>query len=121
MYKLISQSNYFEDDLFEVVCKNRGIKDIAFIKNPTNKHNGHYSQLARMDKAINIVSYFRGRESSEIGIVVDSDADTRWVYFSNDFISLSRKIFSSFQPTLFYSQWKAAWYHRRSYTMGFRE
>lgn len=72
MYKLISPSNYFEDDLLKVVCRNRKV-DLEQIKNPSINNTVHHSNLQRLRNAVNVVSAF-SRKESRVGIVVDSDA-----------------------------------------------
>lgn len=72
MYKLISQSDYFNDDLLQVVCRNRKV-DINQIKNPSENSTIHYSNLQRLGRAVEVVSAFR-RKESRVGIIVDSDA-----------------------------------------------
>jgi len=73
-YKQISKANYFTCDLLETVCNNRGV-DTNKIKNPSIEDTIHYSKLLRLDKVVNAIKIFSKRESSEIGIIVDSDAD----------------------------------------------
>lgn len=77
MYKLINEkANYFMDDLLETVCKNRGVDDVNFIKNPTDKYNGHYSQLVNMDKALKVFDAFiQTGEVIDVGTIPDSDMD----------------------------------------------
>jgi len=74
IYKLKSPSNYFENDLLEVVAKNRNA-DLHKIKNPSKDDVIHYSKLLRIDKVVNAVRVFSKRESSKVGVVVDSDTD----------------------------------------------
>jgi len=74
MYKLISESDYYKEDLLEVVARNRN-KDLNKIKNPSINDIIHHSKLNKMDKVVNAIVTFGKRESSEVGIVVDSDTD----------------------------------------------
>lgn len=74
-YSLISQSNYFIDNLLDVVMRNRGIKCPDKIKNPSAKDVIHYSKLKNIDKLISVFDVYVQRESSELGIIVDSDCD----------------------------------------------
>lgn len=74
MYKLISESDYYKEDLLEVVARNRN-KDLNKIKNPSINDIIHYSKLNKIDKVVNAIITFGKRESSEVGIEVDSDAD----------------------------------------------
>ena len=74
MYKLISNSNVFTDDILDVVCKNRGV-DKNKIKNPSVEDVIHYSKLKNIDKAVQLFKTITKRESSELAIVVDSDPD----------------------------------------------
>lgn len=74
MYKLISNSNVFTEDILDVVCKNRGV-DKNKIMNPSFDDVIHYSKLKNMDRAVQFFKTITKRESSELAIVVDSDPD----------------------------------------------
>lgn len=72
MYKPISNSNYFTENLLEVVCRNRKA-DINKIKNPSVNDVIEPSKLVNMDKLVNVFRVFGQQKETEVGIVVDSD------------------------------------------------
>lgn len=75
MYKLISNSNVFTENILEVVCKNRGV-DKNKIMNPSFDDVIHYSKLKNMDKAVQFFkSTVNEKEEVHIVTVVDSDSD----------------------------------------------
>lgn len=78
MYKLITPSNFFEDDLLERVCKNRKV-DINKIKNPTVDDIIPFNYLDMLDRAVAIfgayISSARAGSPVKIGMIVDSDCD----------------------------------------------
>lgn len=78
MFKLISPSNYFEDDLLERVCKNRKV-DINKIKEPSIDDTIPYSCLDLLSRAVSIFKVYIEAAQAEtivkVGIIVDSDAD----------------------------------------------
>lgn len=74
MYKLRSLANPFTDDILEVVCNNRGVN-----KDKILNHNFedviHYSHLKNIKEALKLFNDISKLETSEVGIVVDSDVD----------------------------------------------
>ena len=75
MFKLINpNSSYFTEDLLTAIARNRGIMNLDFIKNPNKDATIHYSKLKNIDKVTDAIVHFGKKESSEVGIVVDSDA-----------------------------------------------
>lgn len=72
MYKLISPSNYFTENLLEVICRNRKV-DINKIKNPSIDDVIDSTKLVNMDKLINVFRVFGQQKEVEVGIVIDSD------------------------------------------------
>lgn len=75
MYKLVSPANIFLDDILEVVCRNRGIKNIEKIKNPSPNDLIHYSKLINIDKAVKIFNEYAKFDNVDIGIICDTDVD----------------------------------------------
>jgi len=73
MYKLITQSNYYKEDLLEVIARNRE-KDLNKIKNPSISETIHYSNLCKIENAVNATLHY-SKKYTKVGIVVDSDAD----------------------------------------------
>ncbi len=90
MYKLKSLANPFTDDILEIVCKNRGVEKEKIL-NYSIRDVIHHSKLKNIDKAVQLFKKLSKRESSEIGIIVDSDVDTRRIHFCNHTYSLFRK------------------------------
>lgn len=77
MYKLISPSNYFVEDILPVVCRNRKV-DINLIKNPSAESIISYTLLDKIDKAVAVFLHFNElakTQSIKIGLIVDSDMD----------------------------------------------
>lgn len=74
IYKLKSNSNYFEEDLLEVLARHRNV-DLDLIKNPSEKSVIHYSKLENLQKAVEITNNFYQYNDVIVGIIVDSDFD----------------------------------------------
>jgi len=71
MYKLIFESDYYKDDLLEVIARNRNV-NLNKIKNPSAGDIIHYSKLHKMQNAIKATMHYRKR-GARVGIVIDSD------------------------------------------------
>jgi len=71
-YKLISKSNYFTENLLEVICRNRKV-DINKIKNPSINDTVEPTKLVNMDKLMNVFRVYGQQKEVEVGLVVDSD------------------------------------------------
>lgn len=74
MYKLISPSNYFSDDLLTKVCNNRKV-ELTTIKNVTADSIIPYALLNKIDKVVAAIIHYASNPEAIIGLIIDSDCD----------------------------------------------